>query len=162
MSCFFFDSVYFKQTLDARAKVVADTPRKSTKTLSCSVAVRYIFNPSASVYSRWCCMSLRIMDIVFLGLSLQCFDAVSWVAGRASGLKKRVVGVLAWFSVCSEVQTCMWPSWCHCHSLSLASVKSRLVLTILEPAHPFSPGKKAVKWVCVCVCDHINMQQSCK
>jgi len=26
------------------------------------------------------------------------------------------------------VQTCIWPSWCHCHSLSLASVKSRLVL----------------------------------
>ena len=26
-------------------------------------------------------------------------------------------------------QTCIWPSWCHCHSLSLASVKSRLVLS---------------------------------
>jgi len=36
--------------------------------------------------------------------------------------------VLAWLSVWSEVQTCIWPSWCHCHSLSLASVKSRLVL----------------------------------
>jgi len=28
------------------------------------------------------------------------------------------------------VQTCIWPSWCHCHSLSLASVKSRLVLPV--------------------------------
>ena len=28
----------------------------------------------------------------------------------------------------SEVQTCIWPNWCHCHSLSLATVKSRLVL----------------------------------
>ena len=37
-------------------------------------------------------------------------------------------GVLAWLSVWSEVQTCIWPSWCHCHSLSLAPVKSRLVL----------------------------------
>ena len=36
-------------------------------------------------------------------------------------------GVLAWLSVWSEVQTCIWPSGCHCHSLSLASVKSRLV-----------------------------------
>jgi len=36
--------------------------------------------------------------------------------------------VLAWLSVWSEVQTYIWPSWCHCHSLSLASVKSRLVL----------------------------------
>ena len=36
--------------------------------------------------------------------------------------------MLAWLSVRSEVQTCIRPSWCHCHSLSLASVKSRLVL----------------------------------
>jgi len=36
--------------------------------------------------------------------------------------------VLAWLSVWSEVQTCTWPSWCHCHSLSLAPVKSRSVL----------------------------------
>ena len=36
--------------------------------------------------------------------------------------------MLAWLSVWSEVQTCIWPSWCHCHSLSLASVKPRLVL----------------------------------
>ena len=33
-----------------------------------------------------------------------------------------------WLSLWSEVQTCICPSWCHCHSLSLASVKSRLVL----------------------------------
>ena len=37
-------------------------------------------------------------------------------------------GMLVWLSVWSEVQTCIWPSWCHCHSLSLASVKSRSVL----------------------------------
>ena len=59
---------------------------------------------------------------------LQCFDAVGWATGRASGLWKTEWWVLAWLSVWSEVQTCIWPSWCHCHSLSLASVKSRLVL----------------------------------
>ena len=37
-------------------------------------------------------------------------------------------GVVVWLSVWSEVQTCIWPSWCHCHSLSRASEKSRLVL----------------------------------
>ena len=45
-----------------------------------------------------------------------------WLGGRTG------VGVLAWLSVWSEVQTCICPSWYHCHSLSLASVKSRLVL----------------------------------
>ena len=52
---------------------------------------------------------------------------VRWQEGRPA-CKKLSGGVLAWLSVWSEVQTCIWPSWCHCHSLSLASVKSRLVL----------------------------------
>ena len=43
-------------------------------------------------------------------------------------VKKLSGGVLAWLSVWSEAQTCIRPSWCHCHSLSLASLKSRLVL----------------------------------
>ena len=53
-----------------------------------------------------------------------------WLGGK-KGIRpvKKLSGVvLAWLSVWSEVQTCIWPSWCHCHSLSLAFVKSRLVL----------------------------------
>ena len=60
-------------------------------------------------------------------------------------------GVLAWLSGWREVQTCVWPSWCHCYSLSLASVKSRF-FTVLVPAHLGSPGQSAIKRVCVCVC----------
>ena len=44
--------------------------------------------------------------------------------------KKLSAGVLAWSSVWSKVQTCIWPSWCHCRLLSLAPVKSRLVLPV--------------------------------
>ena len=53
-----------------------------------------------------------------------------WLGGRKGILpvQKLSDGVLAWLFVWSEVQTCIWPSWCHCHSLSLASVKSRLLL----------------------------------
>ena len=78
------------------------------------------------------------------------FSALTLLVGRQEGHPacKNRVGVLAWLSVWSEVQTCIWLSWCHCHSLSLASVKSRLVL----PFHPGSPGQRAVKRVCVCVC----------
>jgi len=52
-----------------------------------------------------------------------------WLGGRKGirPVKKLSGGVLAWLSVWSEVETCIWPSWYHCHSLSLASVKSRLV-----------------------------------
>ena len=53
-----------------------------------------------------------------------------WLGGRngIQPVKKSSCGVLVSLSVWSEVQTCIWPSRCHCHSLSLATVKSRLVL----------------------------------
>jgi len=59
------------------------------------------------------------------------FSALTLLVGRQEGhpaCKKLSGGVLAWLSVWDEVQIYIWPSWCHCHSLPLASVKSRLVL----------------------------------
>ena len=67
--------------------------------------------------------SVKFTDIFFSALTL--------LVGRQEGhpaCKKMSGGVLAWLSVRSEMQTCICPSLCHCHSLSLASVKSRLVL----------------------------------
>ena len=78
------------------------------------------------------------------------FSALTLLVGRQEGhpaCRKLSGGVLAWLSVWSEVQTCMWPSWCHCHSLSLASVKSRLVL----PFWYRLTWVRAVNRVCVCV-----------
>ena len=47
-----------------------------------------------------------------------------WLGGRKGiwPVKNLSVGVLAWLSVWGEVQICIWFSWCHCHSLSLAAV----------------------------------------
>jgi len=60
------------------------------------------------------------------------FSALTLLVGRQEwhlGCKKLSGGgVLSWLSVWRKVQTCILPSWCHCHSLSLAIVKSRLVL----------------------------------
>ena len=62
------------------------------------------------------------------------FSALTLLVGRQEGhparknVKKQSGGVLVWLSVWSKVQTCIWSSWFHCHSPSLASVKSRLVL----------------------------------
>jgi len=50
---------------------------------------------------------------------LQCFDAVGWAIGRSSGLQKTSGGMLAWLCVWVKVPIWIWPSWCHCHSLSL-------------------------------------------
>jgi len=59
------------------------------------------------------------------------FSALTLLDGRQEehpACKKLSGGVLVWLSAWSEVQTCIRPSGFHCHSLSLASVKSRLVL----------------------------------
>ena len=67
-----------------------------------------------------------------LCLCLFAFSALTLLVGRQEGhpaCKKLSGGVLAWLSVRCEVQTCIWPSGFHCHSLSLAPVKSRLVLS---------------------------------
>jgi len=61
------------------------------------------------------------------------FSALTLLVGRQEGhpaCKKQSGGVMVWLSVWSNLQTCIWPSWCHCHSLSFASVKSRLVLPV--------------------------------
>ena len=102
---------------------------------------------------RW--LPLRFWDCgCLLELcSLQCFDTVGWAAGRASGLYKQSGGVLAWLSVWREVHTCIWPSGCHCHSLSLASVKSTLVWPFWYRPTRVVPEKGPLNGcVCVCVC----------
>ena len=68
--------------------------------------------------------------------------------------KKLSGGLLAWLSVWSEVQTCIWPSWCHFHSLSLASVKSRSVLPFWYWLTRVVLDKAPLNGcVCVCVCN---------
>ena len=92
--------------------------------------------------------------IAFSALTL----LVGWQEGHPA-CKKLSRGVLARLSVWSEMHTCIRPSWCHCHSLSLASVKSRLVL-------PFWYG---LTWVvldkgplngCVCVLPILGVNSS--
>jgi len=92
--------------------------------------------------------------------SLQCFypfSALTLLVGRQEGhpaCKKLSGGVLAWLSVWSEVQIRIWPSWYHCHSLSLASVKSRLVLPFWYRLTWVVPEKGPLN-VCVCGRQHI-------
>jgi len=83
----------------------------------------------------WRCAAVRNKCPIRLPVCLfythVAFSALTLLVGRQEGhpaCKKLSRGVLVWLSVWREVQTCIWPSWCYCHSLSLASVKSRLVL----------------------------------
>jgi len=93
-----------------------------------------------------------------------------WLGGK-KGIRpviKLTGGMLAWLSDWSEVQTCIWPSWCHCHSLPLASVKSRLVfpfwyrLTLVVPDRGPLNGCVCVH-VCVlyCILSHLSFFLFC-
>ena len=106
------------------------------------------------------------LTILIIQLILQVLPSVLWRCWLGGWKGIRPVkntpsgGVLVWLSVWSEVQICIWPSWCHCHSLSLVSVKSWLVL----------PFKYRLTWVvqekgplngCVCVCVCYPIGQGC-
>ena len=92
--------------------------------------------------------------IVHLLYYTHSFGALTLLVGRQEGhpacKKKLSGGVLAWLSVWSEGQTCIWTSWCHCQSLALASVKSRLGLPFWYRLTRVVPEKGPLN-VCVCV-----------
>jgi len=73
---------------------------------------------------------------------------VGWQEGGHLACKKLSGEVLAWLSVWSEEQTCICPADAtatHCFS------KIQIGFTFLVPAHPGSPGQRAVKLECVCM-----------
>ena len=81
------------------------------------------------------------------GFCLQCFDAVGWVAERASGL---------WWGAGMVIRL---ERGADLHMAQLMSLpltvtcfnKIQSGFTFLVPAHPGSPGKGPLN-VCVCVC----------
>ena len=94
----------------------------------------------------WTCKK----NLAVFTASAGAFSALTLLVGRQEGhpaCKKQSGLVLAWLSVWSEVQTCIWPSWCHCQSLSHCSSKIQIGFTFLVPAYPGYPGKEAVKWL---------------
>ena len=78
-----------------------------------------------------------------------------WLGGRKGIRPVKTewwgAGVVVW----SEVQTCIWPSGFNCHSLSVASVKSRLVLPFWYRLNRVVPDKGSING-CVCVCVYLG------
>jgi len=106
---------------------------------------------------KWllCCCSYQLPLSLRFSLSLLLVLWRCWL-GRQEGhptCKQLSGGVLAWLSVWSKVQTCIRLSWCHCRSMSLAFVKSRLVLPFWYQLTRVVPDKGPLNGcVCVCVC----------
>ena len=97
----------------------------------------YDANGSADIYH-----TVPVLYVAFSALTL-----LVWRQEGHPACKKLSSEVLAWLSVWSEVQTCIWPS---CHSLSVASVKSRLVLPFWYWLTRVVPDRGPLNG-CVCV-----------
>ena len=109
-------------------------------------------NENSSVWTNTFTVHLGCLFISLCSCLLPSVLWRCWLGGRKGirPVKKLSGGVLAWLSVWSEVQTCIWPSWCHCHLLSLASVKSRLILPFWYRPTRVVPLKGPLNG-CVCV-----------
>ena len=82
------------------------------------------------------------------------FSALTLLVGRQEGhpaCKKQSGGVLVWLSVWSKVQTCIWPQLMPLPLTVSCLSKIQIGFISLVPADLGSPGKRAVKRVCVCM-----------
>ena len=133
-----------------------------------SVCRAWLLSKWPEISHLWVLQSINnigLIKIIPLGsMSTDAFSALTLLVGRQEGhpaCKKLSGGVLAWLSVWSEVQTCIWSSWCHCYSLSLASVKSRLVLPFWYRLTWVVPEKGPLSG-CVCVWVTCHVRSSWK
>jgi len=108
---------------------------------------------SASLPSKFQDLALRFPGLSttshFSGLSRCGFSALTLLVGQQEGHLSG--GVLVRLSVWSDVQTCIWRGSYHCHTLSLAAVKSRLVLPFWYRLTRVVPDKGPLNG-CVGVC----------
>ena len=97
--------------------------------------VHYIFLTFTVAYPL-----VLLMVMVRYGVFWHCW--LGCMKGKQP-VKKLSGRILAWLSI-GKLQICIWPSWCHCHSLSFAPVNPKWLYlpgsTFLFLAHPGSPG----------------------
>jgi len=131
--------------------------------ISCHISLDILFHvQSASAFFTSVTVTMAAVELFqcVMFQILIAFSALTLLVGRQEGYpacKKLSGEVLAWLSVWSEMQTCIWPILCHCHSPSLASIKSRLVLPFWYRLTRVDPEKGPLN-VCVCV---FSLQELC-
>jgi len=113
-------------------------------TIRCILPVLWMMSFSHNEYYGSSCEMANI--------SLFAFSALTLLVGRQDchqSCKKLSGRVLTWLSVWGKVQVCIWPSWCHCHSLFLAPVNPdwfyQYGSTFLVPAYPGCPRKRPLQ-----------------
>ena len=101
----------------------------------------------------WSPLTTPALFCIGIWLSGICaLSALMLLVGRQEGhpaCKKLSEGVLSWLSVWSKLQTCVMSQLMPLPLTVSCFSKIQIGFTFLEPAHPGSPRKRAVKWVCV-------------
>ena len=99
----------------AAAATVCPTDRLQPECCVLSQQRRCQWRPSCTVLCRHCRRTGRhcYHSLFSFAFNASAFHALTLLVGRQV--------MLDWGA------SCIWPSWCHCHSLSLASVKYRMV-----------------------------------
>ena len=86
-----------------------------------------------------------------LSTSAYVFSALTLFVGcqeEHPACKKLSDELMAWLSICSEVQmVCIWSSWYHCHPIISWTIKIEHGFTFLVSAYLGCPGKEGVKRV---------------
>ena len=134
--------------------------------MNCST--RATSSPSAAVNSRSSCHRHHHHHHHFTSLYLpSAFGALTLLVGWQEGhpvCKKQSGGVLAWLSAWSEVQTCIMAQLMPLPLAVSCFSKIQIGFTFLVPARSGSPGKRAIKRVCVClskICSMLGAKQKC-
>ena len=125
--------------------------------LCCPSVCEYVEPPGRNALLIWfLILALYICCLRILCRMLSHFSALTLLVGQQEG-HQACKKLESWLSVWSEVQACTRPSWCHCHSLSLALVKSRLVLPLWYWFTWVVSDKGPLNGcVCVCVLTHVS------
>jgi len=104
------------------------------------------------ITQNYCLPCPFFIYIYFISTLLMSFGASTLLVGRKEGhpaCKKLSGGVLVY--VWGEVQTSITAQLMPLPLTVSCFSKIQIGFTFLVPAHPGSPGKRAVKWVCMCL-----------
>ena len=111
----------------------------STSSLLIPVVVHDKIEPMGDFFPAFCLVINVVGEI-----TLQCFHAVGWAAEEHSAFKKLSGEVLGWSSVWGPADATVT------HYLLFQSIQ--IGFSFLAPAHPGSPGQRAIKWVLLFLC----------
>ena len=120
----------------------------------------------SSSVSMCSCVTIGTLYMFLLTSLNDTFSALTLLIGRQEGHPacKKTEWWGSGMVICLELGADLYTAQLMPLPLTVSCFsKIQIGFTFLVPAHPGSPGKRAVKWVCVCVraCTSVNVSCTC-